>query len=532
MRVISVVGGFHSANIVFLDGDKIYHYEEERYTRQKNGVNFHEHWWSFPKFAATHFLKTHNINSYNDIDFLVYNSDSNPPDKRAILSVLGFSEPIPAEKLIEVGHYNSHASCAYYLSGFSEPTLIIAVDGYGVTVGDIARNAEYYLGEDGNLSLLGFNDACNASFGGYYSRLTEFLGFKCLKDEGKVTGMAPHGEYIDDLYKYCNEAFQVEGIHTSQTPSENFVIELIKWYTAFYGTWRGDTQSCRVAYNGQKVFEEKVIQLIKNVHQLAPHTKKLALAGGIFANVALNKRINELDEFSEIFIAPAMGDEGLGIGNVLTVANIKPKQLENVYFGSIPKKEEERQFLTTDLHYEPYFPEKVATLLANDKVIGLFQGASESGPRALGNRSIIANPTSDSVVARLTKSLRRFKFMPFAPTVLKDRANEVFCFEKSTYTGEFMTLCYDTRPEWRDKIKAVLHPVDRTARPQALRKETNPVFYDIIFEFDKITGVPLVLNTSFNVHDEPIIDNLEQAIRHLKDGVVDCLVYPPFMITK
>ena len=170
----------------------------------------------------------------------------------------------------------------------------------------------------------------------------------------------------------------------------------------------------------------------------------------------------------------------------------------------------------------------VAEHLNEGSIIGWFKGKFEFGPRALGARSVLVRPTDAETHEKLNKRLGRNEVMPFAPIVLGERANDIFVTNnKSHYTAEFMTMCYDTREEWIDKIPAVVHKVDKSARPQ-LVFDYNP-FYEVLVEYEKLSNIPVLLNTSFNVHGEPIIDGPDQAIKHLLDGVVDYLVMEDFV---
>jgi len=171
-----------------------------------------------------------------------------------------------------------------------------------------------------------------------------------------------------------------------------------------------------------------------------------------------------------------------------------------------------------------YSASDVAQLLAEGEIVGFFQDGYEHGPRALGNRSILAHPGLNSTYKKVNDRLQRNDFMPFAPSALEEYASQVFLCDKSKYTGEFMTMLYDTREEWVTKIPAVVHPIDKTARAQIVRKEANPKYHELISEFFKLTGIPLILNTSFNVHEEPIVCKPSEAFKHLESGIVDGLV--------
>ena len=172
----------------------------------------------------------------------------------------------------------------------------------------------------------------------------------------------------------------------------------------------------------------------------------------------------------------------------------------------------------------PYSSTQLSFDLKEGKVVGWFQGRYEHGPRALCNRSIIADPSVPGTYKKVNDRLQRNDFMPFAPVVIDDYADQVFNVTKSKYTAEFMTMLYDTHPEWQDKIPAVVHPIDKTARIQIVTKNSNPKFYNLINKFNDITNIPVLLNTSFNVHGEPIVCHPKEAFVHLDNNIVDILV--------
>ncbi len=184
------------------------------------------------------------------------------------------------------------------------------------------------------------------------------------------------------------------------------------------------------------------------------------------------------------------------------------------------------------IYFEPSSHSRVAELINEGKVVGLFYGKTEYGPRALGNRSIVTRPTDTKTHVLLNQKLRRNEIMPFAPSVLKEHINTIFHADRSLYAAEFMTLCYDTRKEWVDKIPAVIHPKDKTARPQAVDKNNNPNFHSIITEYYKLSDIPVVLNTSFNAHGEPINNYPNQVIKHLLEGCVDYIATEHFIFSK
>ena len=237
-----------------------------------------------------------------------------------------------------------------------------------------------------------------------------------------------------------------------------------------------------------------------------------------------------------MYVTPPMGDEGLTLGAVLMYNAKHGEQsvfrFDDVYLGS---RYTDEQIISTfemdkfksfksKIEYEPLNIEKVSQLLCDGHIVGLFQGRMEYGPRALGNRTILADPRGSDIYNKLNGRLHRNDCMPFAPVVLDDHVETVFDVKKSKYTAEFMTMLYDTHPEWHDKIPAAVHPIDKTARIQIVREKNNPKLHSILQSFYNRTGVPVLINTSFNVHEEPIVCWPENALDHLINGIVDYLI--------
>ena len=283
-----------------------------------------------------------------------------------------------------------------------------------------------------------------------------------------------------------------------------------------------------LAAAGQLVFEDKVCELLNNLHKLYPDCEHLCLSGGIFANVKLNKRINELPWVREVYITPPMGDEGLPLGaGLLHNKEQSVFRLNDVYFGSGYSQQEIDASVRdkySDVECEDLDVNVVGKLLSAGHIVGLFQGRMEYGPRALGNRTILADPSKSDTYNKLNGRLHRNDCMPFAPVVLAEYAKNIFKIDKSEYAAEFMTMLYDTHEEWHNKIPAALHPIDKTARIQLVYEDKNKLLYDIIKAFYLRTSIPVLINTSFNVHEEPIVCWPENALEHLKNGIVDYLI--------
>lgn len=530
MKVLGITGGTHSCGLSLVeDGKVIFAYEEERFVRVRTYKDFYNDFHRYPLESLTTALRKHGEN-LKDIDYI---AGFLPKERFAdpMMEAIGLRHLTDAP-YIEMSHHEGHCNLAYYLSGFEEDTIVMSVDASGNN-----HSAKYYLGTGGNLEYIGGIDISRKSLGHFYSMLTEFLGFKRLKDEGKVVGMASHGGYDEDLYRLFNECITIDGFLTDPDHPQGKGVALGKlyedFYTAFYkgiGSkyFRNKEYQEKIAYTGQLVFEEKILSIINHLHTLYPNAKKVALSGGVFANIKVNRRINELDWVDEVFVSPPMGDEGLPLGCALSVykkfnPDFKPFRLENAFLGSA-YSDDEFEFDESKFIKRPYSSSELAYDLKEGKVIGWFQGRYEHGPRALCNRSIIADPSVPGTYKKVNDRLQRNDFMPFAPVVIDEYANDVFNVTKSRYTAEFMTMLYDTREEWQERIPAVVHPVDKTARIQIVTENSNPKFYELINKFNEVTGIPVLLNTSFNVHGEPIVCHPKEGFVHLENGIVDKLV--------
>jgi len=538
MKVLGITGGIHSCGLALVeDGKPIFAFEEERFTRIKSYKDFQRDYHRYPLESLHNALK-YFPEHMKGIDYI---AGFLPKDRFAdpMFGAIGLRERTNAP-YIEVSHHESHCNLAYYLSGFEEDTLVVSIDASGNY-----HSAKYYIGKEGNLNYIDGIGIYNKSLGHYYSMLTEFLGFKRLKDEGKVVGMASHGNFNQDLYDVFNDSITIEGLHTDPDYNHGEGVPMGKLYEDFYknyykkfgSIYKGETHHLQdIAYNGQLVFEEKVLSIFNHLHSLYPEIKHIALAGGIFANIKLNRRINELDWVKEIFVAPPMGDEGLPLGSALTVykkynPDFKPFKLDNIFLGT-EYSDSDFEYDKTKFNKRPLNFKELAYDLKEGTIVGWFQGRYEHGPRALCNRSIIADPSVPGTYKNVNDRLQRNDFMPFAPVVMEERANEVFDITKSPYTAEFMTMLYDTRGEWQEKIPAVVHPIDKTARIQIVTKENNPPFHNLISEFNNLTNIPVLLNTSFNVHGEPIVCHPQEAFVHLENGIVDKLVVNNNIYTK
>lgn len=536
MKILGISAGDHSCGLCLIDnGEIIFSLEEERHTRVKGYKDFYSGFFRHPLLSLRSAIDSFDFD-INEIDYIT--SYYPKHEVKIFWDSFNIGVPFPENKFIFIDHHDSHAATAYYLSGFEDDTLVVTMDASGGNY-----SAKYFIGSGGNLEYIDGLGLTNKSFGHYYAMLTEFLGFKRLKDEGKVVGMAGHGNHEIIAYQSFKDAIKIDGIHTDKDDSGVLFGQVyVDFYNAFYKrlgskVYLGGKQD--LAYNGQLVFEEKIIELLTNLHNKFPNIKKIAMAGGVFANVKLNKKVNEQYWVNEAFIAPPMGDEGCPLGCALMVykmfnPSFKPFKLNDVFMGTSYDDAQvgDQYWDMNKFSREIFTPKKAAKYLSEGKIMGIFNGRYEHGPRALGNRSIIGEVTNPETYDKINNKLKRNDFMPFAPAVMEEHANTIFKIDKSAYTAQFMTMLYDTRPEWADRIPTVVHPKDKTARVQIVTKNSNPTFYKILNEYNEITGVPVLLNTSFNIHEEPIVCHPNEAFAHLENDVVDLLIINNFIYKK
>lgn len=423
-----------------------------------------------------------------------------------------------------VDHHIAHAASAFYPSPF-ETAAVLTVDGRGEKA-----TTSYYLGNGTQLTHIG--DVCMPhSLGLLYEKITTHLGFLHSSDEYKVMALASYGKPVyADTFRNM--------IHIGE--DGNYTIDEFD-PSVLFGPERKRSEPFEekhfdIAHSLQKVLEETVLKLVEWLHS---KTKKdnLCLAGGVALNCVLNAVLRDKGPFKNIWVQPAAGDAGTALGAALWV-DLQDRTgaernftMDHVYWGPEFEDKDIEEFLRwTKVPYRKMdnVAAETAAILAQDKVIGWYQGRMEFGPRALGSRSILASPVSPGMQARLNEIKDREDFRPVAPVVLEEDADE--WFENASYSP-FMLFVYNVRKEKEDKIPAVRH-VDGTARIQTVNAGQHPAYHSLLQEFKKLTGVPVLVNTSFNTRGEPIVCTPRDAIECFWTSPFDALVINSFLLEK
>ena len=422
------------------------------------------------------------------------------------------------QKLQRVEHHLSHAANAYYKSGFDE-ALVVTLDGYGSGL-----SGSINVGRGGKIERLHGQEYPH-SLGTFYESVTSALGFTPSRHEGKIVGLAAYGDPAV-LGNLLRRRFvqQNGGFRIVETNNVYFARLLATHFPKI-----------DVAAAYQRVLEEVAVAYVSQ-YLKKTGTRNLVLSGGVVANVKLNQRLWEIQGVDGIFIHPNMGDGGCGTGAALLQFAGAPEtrtRLQDVYLGPEFSSEEIAEALNRAhlpfTEYKPVEP-KIAMLLAAGKVVARFDGRMEYGPRALGHRSILYHAKEPAVNQWLNQRLGRTEFMPFAPATLYEHRNACYLHVKGAeYAAEFMTLTFDCTDAMKRDCPAAVH-VDGTARPQLVSAEGSPGFHRILTEYHKLTGIPSVINTSFNMHEEPIVCTPDDAIRAFMQGNLDYLAIGNFLV--
>lgn len=569
MKILGISSFSHESSCSLISDEGIQGvFEEERFNRIK-------HTWEFPKQALQECLSQtdtpieaidHFTFFWNPQEEIVRNighfikffpASINLLQSKAVHNGLPFIDRIRSKtniarnirsqfqlpqlpKVHFIEHHLCHAASAFFVSEFDE-AAILTIDGRGESTTTLLA-----LGRGNKIQKLS-EIRVPHSLGHLYAAITSYLGFKPFSDEWKVMGMSAYGKptYVEEFknlvrlkkngrFELNLKYFQFHTHGQERWVSPQFINQ--------FGRPRLSHETLEqkhydIAYALQKLIEETGVALANALYKLTQQPN-LCLTGGVALNCLMNRAIIEQTPFKKIFIQPIANDAGTSLGSALyfyhQILN-KPRKFlfDSVYLGPGYSTDEVKKSL--DQHKMKYYRSKdvcqeTAQFLQQGKIVGWFQGRMEAGPRALGHRSILADPRDPNIKDRLNLIVKkRESFRPFAPSVLEERVHEYFLMPKDQLSP-YMILVGDVREEKKPFLPAVTH-ADGTARVHTVNKRSNPKFWQLIYEFEQLTRMPIVLNTSFN-DNEPIVCTPEDALKCFQQTDIDALVLEDFIVTK
>jgi carbamoyltransferase len=423
------------------------------------------------------------------------------------------------DRLRRVEHHLSHAANAYYTSGFDE-ALVVTLDGYG---SGLAGSVS--IGRNGQLRRVHCLEYPH-SLGTFYESVTSALGFKPSRHEGKIVGLAAYGDPA-----------VLGGVLRARVRTEPGTFRILENNNLYFSRMlASEFPKVDVAAAYQRVLEETATAYVGHyIERTGLHN--LVLSGGVVANVKLNQRLREIPGVTGIFIHPNMGDGGCGVGAAMAPATEAEGRtagsISDVYWGpDYSEREMDTALRAAHLVFERVVPieNAIAELIAGGRVVARFAGRMEYGPRALGNRSILYHAKEPAVNQWLNQRLGRTEFMPFAPATLFEARHDCYRnMDGCDYAAQFMTITFDCTEQMMRESPAAVH-VDGTARPQLVTETSNPSFHRLLTEYRRLTGIPTVINTSFNMHEEPIVCTPADAIRAFLQGNLDYLAMGDFLV--
>jgi carbamoyltransferase len=568
MNVLGIACYYHDSSATLLrDGVVVAAAEEERFSRKK-----HDH--GFPSQAVNFCLRAGGI-QMEDIDYVAFyerpilkfervlsqHLQMFPWSLKTFLSSMPswLSEKLRVRKIIRkklryigpvvfVGHHQSHAAAAFLPSPF-EKAAILTVDGVGEW-----QTTTLGIGEGSNVKLIR-EISFPHSLGLLYSTITAYLGFSVNNSEYKVMGLAPCGDMNRTSNSYYTKLKKVIDVK----PDGSFHLDM-KYFTFHFGDRmpsdtlcallggpieRRDAEMNRrhkdIAAALQLITEDVLTRILAHLHTLTK-TNSVVLAGGVALNSVYNGKILETSPFEKVWIQPNASDGGSSMGAALflwnsILKNERTYEMKSAYLGPVFSDDDIRSFLDenhivyTRFSSDAEVARNTARLVFENQVVGWFQLGMEWGPRALGSRSIISNATDPKMQEILNVKVKhREKFRPFAPAVCSDDASTYFeCDTPIPDPTDYMLMVYPIKEEFRNAIPAVTH-VDGSGRLQTVHRYQNPLYYDLIKEFGKISGIPIIVNTSFNIRGEPIVCSPKDAYRCMMGTGIDCLVMGRYLI--
>lgn len=567
MKILGIHDGHNSGATLLVDGKISASVSEERLTRNKNEIGY-------PKESVNEVLSIANLkpeqldrviyasnfmhtakhlskatvwyNSNYDTQIKEANSEKNYKSvifekrKKERISKITHHLNIPLTKIGFIEHHLAHGAAAYFGSPFNskEPILIMTCDGAGDGV-----SATISIAKEQKIQRISETSRA-ASLGKIYSRITYLLGFKPWEHEYKIMGLAPYCDekHAKEVKNILNKLLKLSdnglNFKLSGKLETSYCYEFLKKNLE---RKRFDSIS-----GGLQMFTEELLS--KWVQNAIKHTgiNKVVFGGGVFMNVKANKIISEIKEIKQMFVFPSCGDESLSFGAVwheYARLNKKKKNKKKIFFSNLylgREYNDKEIFKTLKKNKSKNFRIKkckkieknIAEILANNKIIARFSGRMEWGARSLGNRSILANPSSWANVEKINSMIKMRDFwMPFAPSILIEDSDQYIKNPKKIQSS-FMMHAFDTKKEKYEEIIAAIHPRDKTARAQLVSKKLNPSYWELIKFFKKRTGSSTILNTSFNLHGYPLVNTPEDALYVFLNSGLEYMALGNFLITK
>lgn len=538
MRVLGINAIFHDpAAALVVDGHVVAAAEEERFSRRKHGkrpVPFSA--WELPELSANWCLTSAGLEPA-DLDAVAYSFDpalcrpvdDDPWDWLRVEyahrtpQFLATALPGLDPGVVRfVPHHIAHAASA----GLAQPgrdgaaSAVLVVDGRGEQASHLAG-----VYRDGELEVL-HCQLLPHSLGLLYEDLTRHLGFRHSSDEYKVMALAAYGQP-----KHLGVLREL--VRTTDTGG--FTVEPIDWRTLAKACPPGGElteEHAQLAASVQARLEEVLLELAHWLYAAAERPRQVALAGGVALNCVANARLAEQGPFEQVWVQPAASDSGTALGAALHVARQTGDRTGPMPGAALGRGWSDEE-LATELRRAavPFsrpgsIAVEAARVLADNGVVAWFQGRSEYGPRALGHRSLLAHPGDPDTTARINDIKGREQFRPIAPMVRLERAAEVF---EGKLPSPYMLFVHSVRPAWRKRVPAVVH-VDGTARVQTVSSQEEPLVAELLAEFDRLTGLPVVVNTSLNTAGRPIVDTPREALELFGSAPVDLLALGPYAV--
>ena len=594
MNILGIACYYHDAAAALLvDGDLVAAAEEERFTRKKHDSSYPKRSIEFClNFAKLRAEDLDYVVFYEKplvkFERILQTTMSTFPkswgvfresmvawfdEKLWIKSKLQTELGIPTKKILFVEHHLTHAASAMYCSPYEE-AAVLTIDGVGEwTTATMGKATAKWNGHGQNCIDLTRELRFPHSLGLLYSAFTAYLGFRVNNGEYKVMGMAPYGQprYMDEIYKLVKveddgglqlnmDYFSFH--HSTQHTYNHRFVELFgparapeaEFFTLSthpkkdHPDWNDavateNQKHADIAASIQRVTEDIILKMVNAAHRLTG-SKNLVMAGGVALNSVANGRVSREGPFENVFVQPAAGDSGGAIGAALYAYHVvlgQPRKftMEHAYWGAeYPISQMRAAIQKAGFRFEEFdnddkLLDRAVDTLLQSRVIGWYRGRFEWGPRALGQRSILADPRRDEMKEVVNTKIKfREAFRPFAPVVLEDRAHEYFTTPNldKQYMPRYMLMVSDIPQDKWDKIQAVCHM--GTGRLQSVREKWNPGYYNLVKKFGQATGVPVLLNTSYNLRGEPIVTTPQEAINTFAASDIDQLVMGPFLVQK